>query len=258
MPTATADITLRLPSGWNALTQQQLRQLLRAMAATHSLLSFVRFRSQDDYAQQSFAMVATTCLCKWCGLPTPATALRNHRPQLPPQSLLPALDALQWIRTIPTAPVRLDEIAGHASPYPADLSERFSFDSWLGCENLWQGYLATNNDELLRQMAEILYAAPGVKPSPAELLAVYYWWASVKEQMAALFPDFFKPASPTPGPPTLDVQQIRRNMDAQIRALTKGDVTREQTVLALSAYRALTELDAQAREYDELNRRFKK
>ena len=44
-------------------------------------------------------------------------------------------------------------------------------------------------------------------------------------------------------------------MNAQIRALTKGDVTKEQQVLALDTLRALTELDAQAREYEELKKK---
>ena len=44
-------------------------------------------------------------------------------------------------------------------------------------------------------------------------------------------------------------------VNAQIRALTKGDVTKEKQVLALDTWRALTELDALAREYEELNKR---
>ena len=47
-------------------------------------------------------------------------------------------------------------------------------------------------------------------------------------------------------------------MNAQIRALTKGDVTKEAQILALDAMRALTELDALAREYEELNRKYPK
>lgn len=42
-------------------------------------------------------------------------------------------------------------------------------------------------------------------------------------------------------------------MNAQIRALTKGDVTKELEILALDTWRALTELNAQAKEYQQLN-----
>ena len=53
-----------------------------------------------------------------------------------------------------------------------------------------------------------------------------------------------------------DPDGLRRNVDAQIRALTKGDITKEPTVLAMDAFRAITELDALAREYDELNKKY--
>ena len=49
---------------------------------------------------------------------------------------------------------------------------------------------------------------------------------------------------------------MRHNIDTQIRALTKGDITKESEILALNALRALTELDAQAREYDELQKKY--
>lgn len=39
-----------------------------------------------------------------------------------------------------------------------------------------------------------------------------------------------------------------------IRALTKGDITKEREILALDTHRALTELDAQAKEYQELDK----
>lgn len=47
-------------------------------------------------------------------------------------------------------------------------------------------------------------------------------------------------------------------MNAQIRALTKGDVTKEAEVFALDTHRALTELNAQAREYKQLNSQLNK
>lgn len=41
-------------------------------------------------------------------------------------------------------------------------------------------------------------------------------------------------------------------MNAQIRALTDGDVTKEPQVLATDVHRALTELDAKIRDADIL------
>ena len=47
-------------------------------------------------------------------------------------------------------------------------------------------------------------------------------------------------------------------MNAQIRALTKGDITKERDILNMDTWRALTELDALAREYEEINRKYGK
>ena len=46
-------------------------------------------------------------------------------------------------------------------------------------------------------------------------------------------------------------------MNAQIRALTKGDITKEKEVLNMDTWRALFELDAQAKEAQELRNKYK-
>lgn len=53
-------------------------------------------------------------------------------------------------------------------------------------------------------------------------------------------------------------RRLQDSMDAQIRALTKGDITKERDILNMDTWRALTELDALAREYEEINRKYGK
>ena len=53
-----------------------------------------------------------------------------------------------------------------------------------------------------------------------------------------------------------EYNMLKDAVNAQIRALTKGDVTKEKEVLAIDTWRALTELDALAKEYDEFNRKY--
>ena len=54
---------------------------------------------------------------------------------------------------------------------------------------------------------------------------------------------------------SLDLErQITETMNAQIRALTRGDITKENTVLKMDVWRALTELDAQAADREELKK----
>ena len=46
--------------------------------------------------------------------------------------------------------------------------------------------------------------------------------------------------------------------DAQIRALTGGDVTKEAQVLQMQCWRCFAELNAKARESEELKKLYKK
>ena len=63
---------------------------------------------------------------------------------------------------------------------------------------------------------------------------------------------FFKP---TGGEQHMNMEAHLQNlMDTQIRALTKGDITKEAEVLSMDVHRALTELNAQAKDYEELKK----
>ena len=51
---------------------------------------------------------------------------------------------------------------------------------------------------------------------------------------------------------------VLESINTQIRALTDGDVTKEQQVKQTDCWRALTELDAKAREAEEFRKKFPK
>jgi len=54
-------------------------------------------------------------------------------------------------------------------------------------------------------------------------------------------------------------EQLQNAVNAQIRALTKGDVTKEQYIRDnVDTWTALAELDASAKESEELNRKYGK
>ena len=93
-------------------------------------------------------------------------------------------------------------------------------------------------------------------------MSVFYWFASVKDLFARLYPHFFQTASQPDnllgGSRLPSGAQIQQAVNAMIRALTKGDITKEREILALDTHRALTELDAQAKEYKEFNDKFPK
>lgn len=88
---------------------------------------------------------------------------------------------------------------------------------------------------------------------PYERISIFYWFAALKDTFSRKFPDFFQPINATTGGNLLgsSTPSVEDAMNAQIRALTKGDVTKEKEVLALDTH--APELNAQAREYKELN-----
>lgn len=256
-------IDISLPTGWGELSEEQLRFLFNAMLSVDRSTRNISFLSREDYIEQSAAQVRLLCFLDWSGIepvcPYGSGFLLRRNGlefELSFEVLADAASRLSWISELPQEPVRISRVDG-AEAVPADIASGFSFDSWLSCETLWQAYQSAQDDGLLVIMAEILYRKPGIRPDPAETLGVFYWWAGVKNMVSAMFPNFFKLADSSgessEGP---DYDSMRRNMDSQIRALTKGDITKEKEVLALDAIRALTELDAQAREYDELNRKY--
>ena len=81
-----------------------------------------------------------------------------------------------------------------------------------------------------------------------ELVSVFLWWGSIKLYFASLFPHFFQPFQQRSDADQPELPDLMGAMNAQIRALTSGDVTKEKEVLQMDCWRALTELDAKAHD----------
>lgn len=254
-------VDVSVPASWADLTQTQLRTLFKVMVAVQEANQNVPFRDEDDFAAQTGAQVATLVFFEWSGLevicPYADGYLVRHGEdefKLSAEIIAAAIAPLSWSKELPPVPVRLESVDG-AHAVEADISEGLSFDSWLACENNWQAYQLSQDSQWLHKMAEILYDKEGIRLDPAETLSIFYWWAGVKTMVSEMFPYFFKPSGDGESS-EVTIDSMRRNVDAQIRALTKGDITKEKEILSMDAIRALTELDAQAREYDELNRKY--
>ncbi len=80
------------------------------------------------------------------------------------------------------------------------------------------------------------------------------WYSRIKSVFAEQFPYFFK--SGNNSEEDSDYNFVTA-MNAQIRALTDGDITKEQEVLHMDTWRALTELNEKAREAEEYQKRLK-
>ncbi len=245
----TISINFIVPQGWHELSDKQLRYVYQLLAQN--------FTSDE---------VKTLCLLHWTG--TKVIGKQNNNGyllrkgkilfEITPLTLAELLPNLDWLGSLPTSPTRPVKLK-HRLGIAADFDE-VPFEQYIIVDNLYQGYLQTQDDTLLDEIASVVY--PGIKTPLAadERIAIFYWVASLKSSLASRYPDFFQPADTVAtgnllGSPSLSVEAA---MNAQIRALTKGDVTKEAEVLALDTHRALTELNAQAREYKQLNSQLNK
>ena len=249
-PTRT-NIDLKLPTRWEDLSDKQLRYVFALL-------------SQGFTATE----VKTYCLHRWAGLKVlhrygKLWACKHDGLQfvLAAEQVERATHALDWLDTLPPLPVRLAKIGSHRA-----IDAQFQgvpFETFIVCDNLYHGYLATKQDNLLDELAAHLYGTQRIKLTAAERVGVFYWFASLKTFFAKVFKHFFQPIGNASGADgnmfeqqQSQYEQLQNAVNAQIRALTKGDITKEAEVLSLDTWRALTELDAQAREYEEINQKF--
>ena len=242
-------VNLIVPKSWEELSQEQLKYYFFVLTMC-----------------QSAAEVKTYCLCRWSGLevlyPYGEGFMCRHEQRefvLQPLQVAAAIQSLDWTDTLPTSPVRLERIGKHRA-LPADFQE-VPFETFIICDNLYQGYLSAKDDQLLDDLARVLYQSAKVKPDAAERIGVFYWFASLKEMFARQFKHFFQPLSAQSDGNMFDQSRsqyeiIYHAVNAQIRALTKGDVTKEKEVLAIDTWRALTELDALTKEYEDFNKKY--
>lgn len=245
----TLSINFQIPASWSELGDKQLRYVYQLIAIDMSL---------DE--------LKTLCLMQWGGAKVigkqynGAYLLKKGKYvfEVTPLTIAQLLPHLAWLGEMPDVPVRPVKLK-HRPAIAADF-QNVPFETYIVVDNLYQGYLQTRSDDLLDELASVLY--PGIKTplTPDERIAIFYWVASLKDHFARRYPDFFQPAESVANGNLLGstALSVEAAMNAQIRALTKGDVTKEAEVLALDTHRALTELNAQAKEYKELNQQLNK
>lgn len=240
----TISINFIVPQGWHELSDKQLRYVYQLIAS--------------EYATDE---IKTLCLLQWSGTKvigrqeSGAYLLKKGKIlfEITPMTLAGLLPHLDWLGSLPTVPVRISKI-NRQDALSADFAE-VPFETFIICDNLYQGYLQTQDDALLDQLGATLYGK-SMTFKPYERISIFYWFAALKETFSRKYSDFFQPMSETATGGNLlgsSAPSVEDAMNAQIRALTKGDITKEAEVLALDTHRALTELNAQAREYKELN-----
>ena len=155
-------IDLSVPKSWQELPDKELRFVFRLLNGSCTL-----------------TQVKTRCLMRWAGLHVlrqeGALFVIRYKKQVFAISALQITEAisnLEWLGDFPVYPVRLSRIGFHRA-VNEDL-QNVSFEDFLTLDNLYQGYLQTQKENLLHDMALILYQARfirlyGAHPVPGSL-----------------------------------------------------------------------------------------
>lgn len=155
--------------------------------------------------------------------------------------------------------VRLERI--HGCRAVDDILDHYPFGDYLLSEQYYQLAVSSGKPEMIEKLATFLYVKRNGKHpkrlslSPAEQMGTLRWFAHVKSVFAERWPHFFRKVD-------ADIEELDIDlmgaMDAQIRALTEGDITKEETIKGLPCWRALTELNEKAREAKEFHEKYDK
>lgn len=254
----TISINFIVPQSWPDMSDKQLRYVYQLIAQDFAIdevktLFLLKWSSakvigrQDSSQSEATSSVGRSYLMKF----------GKTLFEVTPLTLAELLTNLDWLGQPPTVPVRPSKLNRRVA-LPADF-QGVPFESFIVCDNYYQGYLQTQQEYLLDEMGRVMYQDAKLNFLPWQRVAILYWMVALKDLFARQFPDFFQPAGSATDGNLLGSTpaSAEASMNAQIRALTKGDVTKEAQVLALDTWRALTELNAQAKEYKELNAKTK-
>ncbi|MDE5923712.1 MAG: hypothetical protein K2G75_00165 [Muribaculaceae bacterium] len=252
-----SSITVRSVDGWDQLSDSEAWQVLRLLTADGvktadvPLMTFFMLNRFNVVGRSGSGFIVAS----------PDTIF-----ELTPEVAVTLARPFEFIHKPAPMPWRPGRFRKYLA-IRADLST-LTFADWLYIENHLQRVISTGDFSLLdnlnallmdrpKWMRMLLPAGHGRFTRP-ERLAVFLWLQSVKSYLQIRFPDFFIPVDSKESAEPVTPRMMQDSMDAQIRALTKGDATKEKEVLELSLYRALTELNALAREYQELKRQSEK
>lgn len=243
-------VELKAPQSWRELSQRQLRYVLQ-MLWTHDdtaevkTLMFFRLTGLQVVRSIRGGVV--------CSLRQDGTLRRFTVMAWQVQQLMHQFD---YIDKPDTMDVRLEAVRGCRA---VDVVlHGVSFGDYLSCEKYYQAFLASKRIDMLNELGRLLYRKPdGSKPDPwqldeAEQACCFLWFGHVKAVLSRQFHKFFRPVGGVESPGFV------QSMNAQIRALTGGDITQEERVLQCDCWRALTELNEKAREAEEFERKYGK
>lgn len=261
----TKELHIDLPKTWEDLSQDQMLDICQILLLTgHSEahLDMLAFRTLSG-----LEFIKTTVNYTFVKQDNCVHTIKNYQ-------LAAAAAKLSWIREIPTRFTPLQAICGYEHLYPT--LEGVPFKVFVSCENWYQAYLYTQDHYYLQVLTSALYSQArfeGYYPSgwdagrveqdagrfdnasqPA-LFSVFLWYSSVKKLLSQQFEYFFQPVTRADQDEENTPPDMRGYINSMLRALTGGDITKQDQVLESDTWIALYELNEKAKEYEELKNR---
>lgn len=247
---AAAKISRPLPKSWAELTPAEGRYLCALLGS-------------GDYAPAEAAAVYLAR--REGGAFRPLLRLPESSRPVPAETLA----GLSWVGEAPPALAAPPLFAPKGARLLVSPTLRgVPFADYLRLTNLYRAALQSADAPkevqaaIFRDLAAIVWKAPRrafgllspAAPSPGSRYALLLWLTAWHAFAARRWKHLFT-ASLSSTAPAHSPEQV---MDAEIRALTGGDITKEADILAADTWRALSELDAKAREAAELEKIRKK
>ncbi len=243
-------VSFRVPTSWGELTQHQLEHVLLTLYTWNG-----RMIEDIQAALVPYFCHFTVMERKDAGW---LCLTEDGKSFLLDPELLPSMaEQLAWLAHPEECTIRVETV-GHYKAVDFMLRE-LEFGRYLQLENYYQFYLQTKDSVYLDHMAAILYRQEDDDEQalpPHILLGVFTWYTGVKHYFSTVFTHFLKP---TAQGQEVGTQQSQRDMvTAQIRLLTKGDITKNEAIINTGTWDALTELDWLARESEEFKQKYGK
>ena len=257
----TQEFNFKAPSSWAELSEEQLRYVLSVMSIHHDhiVIKCYLLARFCGLTVHKYTRTGWKCSVKCDESDGKIGKVRERVLYISAAEVLSLLKNFDFIDKF--TDFRPLQRAGDVLLTAVDsMLHDVSFYDYLNIEKNYQLFMLNQEDKFLSKMAHLMYrTADGSADEtahfePYELLGVFMWFSSVKEYFAANFTHFFKPAREGGELRRVDILPA---MQAHIRALTDGDVTKQQAVYNTDCWAALTELDNKAREAEEFKERNK-
>lgn len=147
-----------------------------------------------------------------------------------------------------------------------------TFAHYLACENYYQAYIFTKDEKYLNYLIATFYLGSqrfddrktisrSERFSKMPLYVrhtVFLWFYGLKSVFEKEFSYFFQKVDQIIEEDVPQAPNMRKQIDNMVRTLTGGDVTKTPLIYEIETWTALAELNAKAREYQELESRTKK